>query len=450
MIVLTRRASSPVPLEVEGVTPDAVAPLSALDVARLPVLHGNRSEDLGEWFDVTGDPADGVVRFAGDTATVKHIAAGMTGGRVEVEGGVGMHAGAGMRGGSLVVRGDAASWLGAEMKGGTIAVFGDAGSQVGAAYRGSRRGMTGGEIHVRGSAGDEVGLLMRRGLIAVGGACGSFAGASMIAGSVFAFGPLGGRAGAGMKRGTVFAGGGVGEVPPSFRATCDYVPTFLPAYLRHIVQAGVIPVGRAPVRVRCYRGDLLHGGTGEVLVCDAGAGPSPAPAADVTVRDYRPADAPALLALFRAAIRRTAAGDYNAEQVRAWGSDDIDPAGWAARFEGRFVRVAEAAGTPAGFAELEPDGHIDRVYVSPDHPRRGVGRALLRELVAEAERRGLARLRVEVSLTARPFFEAAGFVVITPQVVACRGSQLVNYRMERVVGSALPPTGIDSAASRPG
>jgi len=426
VLVLTRRASSPIPLEVEGIIPEKLAGLSLLDVARLPVYHGNRTEPLGDWFDVSGDAADGVLRFAGDTATVKHVGAGMTSGRVEVEGGVGMHAGAAMRGGSLTVRGDAGDWLGAEMNGGTIAVFGRAGSQVGAAYRGSRRGMTGGEIHVRGSAGDEVGLLMRRGLIAVGGSCGQFAGASMIAGSVFVFGPLGGRAGAGMKRGTVYAGGGVTDLPPSFRETCGYAPTFLPLYVRHIAQAGVIPVGRAAVRVRCWRGDLLHGGTGEVLVGDAGSGE---PRSAFVLREYRPADAPALLDVFRAAIRRTAAADYNPEQVRAW--SDADTTTWAPRFEGRFVRVAECDGVPVGFAELEANGHIDRVFVSPDHGRRGVGRTLLTELLAEAERRGLARLWSEVSRTARPLFEAVGFRVVAPQVVTCRGVEFVNYRMER-------------------
>ncbi|MBN9517749.1 formylmethanofuran dehydrogenase subunit C [bacterium] len=434
MITLTRRASSPVPLEVEGVVPEKLAALSALDAAKLPVFHGNRKEDLGAWFDVTGDASDGHVRFAGDTATVKHVGVGMASGKIEVEGGAGMHAGAGMRGGTLTIRGDAGDWLGAEMKGGTIAVFGSAGNQVGAAYRGSRRGMTGGEIHVCGSAGDEVGLLMRRGLIAVGGACGQFAGASMIAGSVLVFGPLGLRAGAGMKRGTVFAGGGVAELPPTFRETCGTVPTFLPLYLRHVAQAGVIPVGRAPVRVRCWRGDLLHRGTGEVLACDAGTGPRPMPAALFSTREYRPADAPALLHLFRSAIRRTAAADYNADQLRAWASIDADPPNWAARFENRFVRVAEIAGSPVGFAELEPNGHIDRVYVSPDHPRRGIGGALLDELLDEAKRRGLRRVWVEVSLTARPFFEAAGFTLLAPQVVACRGEQFVNFRMERPLG----------------
>ena len=153
----------------------------------------------------------------------------------------------------------------------------------------------------------------------------------------------------------------------------------------------------------------------------------------VTLRAHRPDDAPVLLALFRDTIRRVNARDYNSDQIRAWASDDIDPASWAARFDGRFVAVAEAEGRPVGFAELEPDGHIDRFYVSADHQRRGVGRALLAALVAEARRLGVVRLFTEASITARPFFESQGFAVLAPQVVTCRGEKFVNYRMERLL-----------------
>jgi putative acetyltransferase len=152
-----------------------------------------------------------------------------------------------------------------------------------------------------------------------------------------------------------------------------------------------------------------------------------------TLRAYRPEDAPALLALFRDTIRRVNSRDYSPEQVAAWASDDIDPVGWAARFTGRFVPVAEEAGRPVGFAELEPDGHIGRVYVSADHQGRGIGRLLLNAIVSEARRVGLARLFTEASITARPFFEAVGFAALAPQVVKCRGVEFVNYRMERVL-----------------
>jgi putative acetyltransferase len=153
----------------------------------------------------------------------------------------------------------------------------------------------------------------------------------------------------------------------------------------------------------------------------------------ITLRTYRRDDAPALLALFRDTIRRVNSRDYSPPQIAAWASDEIDTESWFGRFAGRFVPVAEEAGCPVGFAELEPNGHIDRVYVSADHQRQGIGRQLLATVVNEARRVGLARLFTEASITARPFFEAQGFTVLAPQVVTCRGAEFVNYRMERVL-----------------
>lgn len=154
----------------------------------------------------------------------------------------------------------------------------------------------------------------------------------------------------------------------------------------------------------------------------------------ITLRPYEPGDAPALLDLFRDTIRRVNSRDYGPEQVRAWASDDIDPDGWAGRFAGRFAVVAVEAMKPVGFAELEVDGHVDRFYVSADHQGRGVGRELLGALDVEARRLGLGRLFVEASITARPFFEARGFVVIARRVVTHRGVDFANFRMERRIG----------------
>lgn len=265
MLKLTLRAPSTIPLEVEGITPQRIAGLSALEVAKLPIQHGNSSEPLGEFFEVAPNPkpvAD--LHFAGDTRNVKHIGAGMTDGSIYVEGTVGMHAGARMCGGTLTIDDDAGEWLGAEMRGGSIEVRGDTGDQGGAAYRGSRRGMTGGRILIRGSAGDELGLLMRRGLIVVKGACGEFAGASLIAGSIVLLGEVGERCGAGMKRGTILTTHEP-KLPPSFRYSCDYHPAFVPMLLSELKRWAVNAPRGLGDRIRCYRGDLLTGGRGEVL-----------------------------------------------------------------------------------------------------------------------------------------------------------------------------------------
>lgn len=150
----------------------------------------------------------------------------------------------------------------------------------------------------------------------------------------------------------------------------------------------------------------------------------------VSFRHYRPSDAPALLALFKDTIRRVNSRDYAPDQIAAWASDEIDMVRWAGRFEGRCVVVAMEGDSPVGFAELEADVHIDRVYVSADRQGCGIGRHLMRLLFDEAERRGLVRLFVEASITARPFFEKQGFTAVAVQTVLCRGVGLLNYRME--------------------
>jgi formylmethanofuran dehydrogenase subunit C len=114
--------------------------------------------------------------------------------------------------------------------------------------------------------------LMRRGLIVVEGGCGAFAGASMIAGTIVVFGPAGPRLGAGMKRGTIVAAGGVAELPPSFVHACDYDPVFLELYQTELARLRSEFPWRLPHVARCYRGDLLYGGRGEVLVPAAASG----------------------------------------------------------------------------------------------------------------------------------------------------------------------------------
>src|SRR5204863_177474 len=85
---------------------------------------------------------------------------------------------------------------------------------------------------------------------------------------------------------------------------------------------------------------------------------------------------------------------------------------------------AEEGGRPVGVAELEPDGHIGRVYVSAGHQRQGIGHQLLAAVVAEARRVGLTRPFTEASITARPFFESQGFPVASiPPFPSAAGHQ---------------------------
>lgn len=161
------------------------------------------------------------------------------------------------------------------------------------------------------------------------------------------------------------------------------------------------------------------------------------------VRDLRHADIPAVISVFRASVRISARHDYTHEQVVAWAPDEIDVAAWAKRYDTRRGWVAEAdaglarASSPetgleiVGFIELEGSSHLDMLYVHPAHQRRGLAGALLRALESAARDRGAERLYTEASITARPFFERRGFLLVAQQTVAVRGQQFINFRMEK-------------------
>ena len=183
-IKLTYRAETPVPVEIEGLTPDWACDKSLAEIERFEIFHGNRKMPLAEMFTVTGDASDKRFDFEGNLSGVHWIGAHMRSGQIHVHGPAGRHVGSEMRGGEIRVEGDAGGWVGCEMRGGLIHVQGNAGHLVGAAYRGSAKGMTGGTILVDGDAGNEIGLSMQQGIIAIGGAAGDMLGFNMTDGTI--------------------------------------------------------------------------------------------------------------------------------------------------------------------------------------------------------------------------------------------------------------------------
>ena len=149
------------------------------------------------------------------------------------------------------------------------------------------------------------------------------------------------------------------------------------------------------------------------------------------LRAGRPEDAPALVALKRDTIQRVNSRDYSPEQIAAWLPGEDAVAAMPARLAGRHVVVAEDGGMILGFGDLGDDGLIDQFFVAADAQGRGVGRAILTALLAEADRRGLPSVHSHVSVTARPFFQRLGFRVEAQQTVTVRGVNLTNFRMSR-------------------
>jgi GNAT superfamily N-acetyltransferase len=142
-------------------------------------------------------------------------------------------------------------------------------------------------------------------------------------------------------------------------------------------------------------------------------------------------DAEAMASLFHQTIREVNRRDYRPEQIDAWAGPTPEPAKWRARLQNKQTFVACLDGKMVGFAEFEADGHVDAVYVHHQHQGAGIASRLLERIEQEAAQTGVVRLYTEASITARPFFEARGFVVLQPQDVEFRGAMFRNYRMEK-------------------
>jgi formylmethanofuran dehydrogenase subunit C len=266
MIRLRLTGKPPGRLSLEGVIPEKLAGLAVPDIARLPLLDGNRRGALGDWFDVASEAgAEDRLVIAGEGDRLDDIGADMTRGEIVVEGDVGACAGLAMTGGRIVIEGSAGHGAATAMRGGEIRIGGDAGDQLGGALPGEGLGMHDGTVIVAGAAGYGVGDRMRRGAIVIGGAAGAFCGARMRAGTIVVGGALGDHPGIAMRRGSIIALGGVKRLPPSF-ADCGVhdlaVQHLLAGFL---ARRGFPKMAERLAPLRRWYGDLAERGKGEIF-----------------------------------------------------------------------------------------------------------------------------------------------------------------------------------------
>jgi len=151
----------------------------------------------------------------------------------------------------------------------------------------------------------------------------------------------------------------------------------------------------------------------------------------VQVRCYQDGDAKHIASIYYNTVHTVNAKDYTEEQLNAWAPYHDNYAAWQEKCAKLNPFVATIDGTIVGFAEFEPNGHIDCFYVHHEFQGAGVGAALMREIEMEAREKLLPRIYAEVSITAKPFFVSKGFQVIKQQTVQIRDIELTNFFMEK-------------------
>lgn len=156
----------------------------------------------------------------------------------------------------------------------------------------------------------------------------------------------------------------------------------------------------------------------------------------IALRRYEPIDAAVTLSIFTDAITQTAAAHYSPEQIEVWArSGRRDPLVWHEAMSRRASVVAVIDGEVVGFSDVDGNGYIDMLFVSPAVQRRGVARVLLGFIEQKARGEGIGVLSSDVSITACPFFEYIGFVIVREQQHVKEGVALTNYLMTKVLAS---------------
>jgi 8-oxo-dGTP pyrophosphatase MutT (NUDIX family)/GNAT superfamily N-acetyltransferase len=132
------------------------------------------------------------------------------------------------------------------------------------------------------------------------------------------------------------------------------------------------------------------------------------------IRFATPDDAEELARIRNAAIRSLASAAYSEEQIEYWLQSLAAP-GFSVGSPGKVTLLEEIDGRAAGFGQLDTEtGQVERVYVAPEFARRGVASRLLERIEQAARQSGLARVYVDATLNAVPFYENAGYSTLQP------------------------------------
>ncbi|MDZ7754215.1 MAG: formylmethanofuran dehydrogenase subunit C [Gammaproteobacteria bacterium] len=221
--------------------------------------------EAGELFRLEGNPGE-TLTIVPAAANLDKLGAGMTRGRLLVEGDAGALAASGLAGGHVRVQGDAGGRAGAGMVAGNLEITGSCGDCLGGPLIGTTHGMAGGMIRVGGSAGHRAGERLRRGLVVIDGDAGDYLGANMIAGTIAVAGRAGTWCGSGMRRGTLILARQPASMPATFNANGPRPPGFLALFRPLLGSAWAPLMANDADPFSRFLGDLAEEGMGEVLI----------------------------------------------------------------------------------------------------------------------------------------------------------------------------------------
>ncbi len=147
------------------------------------------------------------------------------------------------------------------------------------------------------------------------------------------------------------------------------------------------------------------------------------------IRKYKPTDAKETMQLFYDTVHLVNCRDYNEKQLDVWAPKNRDENVWNASFLPHYSLVVVENTTIIGFGDIDESGYLDRFYIHASYQNQGVGKFLLKALEDYVSKD--KTITTHASITAKPFFEKMGYVMVKEQTVVRSGVELTNYVMEK-------------------
>ena len=133
-------------------------------------------------------------------------------------------------------------------------------------------------------------------------------------------------------------------------------------------------------------------------------------------------------------IREVCSKDYTPEQIAAWSDVIYDDQIWQNTVLKDRCYVVEKDSEVLGFCHAgvrdESRGIIIGLYLVPEAIGKGLGRKLFDQAMDYLNEQKVIKVTVQGTKTARPFYEAVGFVVTEETTMDLRGITLECICME--------------------
>jgi putative acetyltransferase len=160
----------------------------------------------------------------------------------------------------------------------------------------------------------------------------------------------------------------------------------------------------------------------------------------IVIREMRPEDAPAFLAVHHAAVRSIAAKDYPPAVIEAWAPMPVNEGAIEqvrANLDKEYRVIAEIGSRVVGIGAADFQiAELRACYVAPDAGGKAVGLALVKEIERAAREQGVPHLELDSSLTAELFYQAAGYEAIErSEHILHNGQRMACVRMRKKLGA---------------